>query len=596
VVVATSGEPAGREPSGPTAAPERLVRLLTWSLLVGLCLAAALGFGLGHAGEHLLWSTWFVAAPGTSASLLLGVAAFVGLAACGEGRRRGLWRLAASACLAFVWVSYRVLSMGDGKDWRGAAEAGWLGASEPLSSLVLAGVAHTAGMLAIEWLPPVFGLVASCAWLWATDRWVATDRAHGRLAGRLVAALVWVSSGLFATFFHGFVENTQLGVSCLILGLAQVSASVAPTVERRADPRLGPLLFGSAWLALAAATHLQYAGMAAVALAAAVGGIAPRGWWQVARGVAAVALGSGTIVAAALASVRVAPFQMSRSNIAGGPDGRLLVPFCDAAGQWFGPGLLLSADHLSLVVRALCFASPVFVVVAVVAVATRGALVRACAQRPVLVFAGVAYVGFVSLYGFDLGWPGDLDLMVTMSASLSLLWTVGLLAVLPAMARWGRVAVLAGLAAAAWLTLAQVEPIVYHRSLTLAQANSPSASLSVVGANPAGGPIRIVARSGVEVRLSARGRAGAAVVIGKGVQQPAVGGDPYGRGVIDVLVPRIDADSVIHTGVFDAEGEASCLWTVTPLADGRHPGVQMFVAPGADTAPCLSAALYFVLE
>lgn len=551
-------------------------RLRTASILLAAALVVALAGAWPFVAVHA------VNPPRLAAPHPLWVAcavAFVAVATFGAGPARPLWRFVASAFPFVAWCSFRVLTMGDGAWWRPATADGTVSRAEPLSSLVYAVVHRAFGADAIEWIPPVAGLFAAWAWLCSTDRLLGQRHpTDARL--RLLAALLWLASGVPVLFCHRYVEHTQIGVAPLLLGVAHATAWA------RAEPQRGTrdLLFGGGLLAVAALTHLQYSGMlVAAAIAVALlarrrgASAALRLGWPFAAGVVGVA-------AAAAAVVWASPFALIHGSIYGGADGRLLVT----------PAELLAPAHVAMVATALAFAVPMALPFAV------GVLLRwrALAAEPpgdlVLVATAAAYLAFVSLFGFDLGWPRDVDLMTSMSVGLALLVAVDLAPRLAGAAPAARALLLVCLAVAIAWAAAAAARLVRPRWHDLSQRNSPLATLLVDGAAGAAQdvPHRVPAALGQTVELTVRGTPGYDYWVLVGAPAPACEGDPYGS-VGDIRIGDL-REALVGYGTLDARGEAVVRWTVAERPGGGWPGLQALVFPGgAHDRNVATAAFYF---
>lgn len=582
---------AARAPKDSHAAvlAQRCVTVLLL-LLAGavLALGAAWPF-TGFSSTYGRWLGW------PYASMVALVCLYLAAAVRGSGRRRWLWQLAASACLGVIWSSFRVLSMGDSHWWRKATADGTVSYAEPLSSLAHGLVFSSLGAGALEWMAPVVGFIATFVWLRVSDRLFVRAEGPAAVFARFVAALLWVSSGICAVFFHRYVEHSQIGVPLLVLGLANLttwSRNVA-SATGGADVRSGHLFAGMAQLAIAALSHLQYAGMLAAGLGSALLVGSRLGLRRVARDMALLLAMVAGLIGATFAVLKASPFRVVTGSVAGGGDGVWLVPLVGGGGSWFEPGALLSASHLASVARTIVFACPLALPFAL---AVPWCLRRGADPSRDLVLAGtaLAYVLFVSLYSFDLGWPNDLDLMVAMSPSLLLLVTAWLL---PASQQWSpgrRIALTALLLAAATATWCLVAPLVRPVSSVLSQRNSSAASLYVQGIGEGAAPFRVPVEPGASIEFHASGPPGSEFWICKGVPSPACEGNPYG-GVADIeFVNGLEPSVFVHVGVFDAEGKATATWTVQPLADGRLPGVQMIVFDRQQVRTSqTSAAFYF---
>lgn len=526
--------------------------------------------------------------------------AFVAIASLGAGRTRSVWRFVASACLFAGWASCRVLTMGDGAWWRQATAEGIVSRAEPLSSLVYTTVHRLGGPGAIDWIPPVAGFVATWAWLTATDRLLGDRKPLARLS----AATLWLASGVQVLFCHQYIEHTQLGIGALILGLGYLTAwtrRVDGTVENTSGNtakttaestinqgnRAGrsSLVCGSALLTVAALSHLQYAGMLVAALGMVVlHGAGGCGLRELLRVFAPAGAAIAAVVAITAAAVWLSPCQLMSGSIYGGVDGRLLV----------APAEVLAPKHVALVSNALWFAVPMALPFAVFAMAHVRARAAAPAGDNVVAAAGAAYLVFLSLFGFDLGWPRDADLLTSMSPALSLLVAVVIVPRIVHGSAAQRLLLLGCLAGAVAFTSAATARLIRPRWHSLSQQNTALAALFVDGVNAAAdaAPYRVSAARGATFELRVRGTPGYSFWVLRGQPAPACEGNPYGS-VADVRVGDLSA-SFVHYGALDERGEATFTWSVAMLPDGGWPGLQALVFPGeAHDLNVASAAYYF---
>ena len=557
--------------------------------LAAAALAGALLLLWPWTGWRDPWSTWL----GWPSPLqVVGLVAFV--AAAGSlWQRRWLGKLLAVLSLGAVFASHRVLTMGDGHWWRTASREGTVTWAEPWSSHLQAVLYRLGGPAALEWLPVVCGMLATWVWLSISDELVARGGSSRRTA--TASALLWASGGVHSAFFHRYVEHSQIGVPLLLLGLAALtrwSRAVAvepagsPTAER--DFRCGALALLSAAL-----LHLQYSGM----FVAAVGAAWIVGWRHgVRRSLRRLLEVWGAVAVAAGATValfRCGPFTPFFGSVGGGADQRLLTPFVDAQGSWTGGDALFGTAHLGLTASLLVVAVPVAVPFFVALLLPRS---RArAATELVASSAAFAWLLFVSLYGFDLGWPTDADLMLCMSVALCW-WVAGWLLPVVTAATGARLAAISlGLVLAVVATWAVIAPLVRPLHAVLSQPNSARAELLLDGvASAAGpGPFRVPAAIGATFTLRARGAPGREFWILRGPPSPAVEGHPYG-GVADIVV-ELQPANFVHAGRFAADGTATAAMVLQALPDGTLPGIQMIVfeQPGT-TKSITSAAYYFV--
>ncbi|MCB9884311.1 MAG: hypothetical protein H6838_02400 [Planctomycetes bacterium] len=517
-------------------------------LAVGLATAP---FALLHAGRLV------VLTPGPPLRVwaaLLGAALLaLLLTRRGVGER---WRnLLLSLALGGLWVSCRAMPLGDAYLWRRHAGDGVVTWSEMGSSALYALVARLLGPGAIEWLSPLAGIVATWCWLQV----LASLRRAGEPATRITVLgdlLVWMGSGVMVTFCFGYVEHTQWGVAPLLLACGSWSRYPHAALPGRA------FAIGASWLGLAAMMHAQYVGLLVAIPLLALANVPRRGLRA-----ALLDLVSGVIAVLAVAAgvfglVWLSGLRIVSGHVHGGADGQLLMPF----------GALLGAEHLTLVGLVLLFAVPALAAACLVVLfSLRTALAGVRGGGIELLAAG--YVAFVVLMQFDLGWPQDVDLMVTMSAPLSLLVARLLHHGLDRAHRPIRSALLLGLFALLFSTWSIAGPLLRPIDAPVAQQNQPGATLLLTG------------RDGDQVTLEVRGPAGAPFVVFEGPPSPGYSGFAY-SGRIDLrLADKLLDTPKVAAGTLDAQGIATVRYAPRRDAGGALLAVQAMVSQPVASQP-----------
>jgi len=538
-----------------------------------------------------LWLHWAGAPP---FRVVLAVAGFVTVAVvCARRTSSWRWHAVAATCLFAGWASCRVLTMGDAYWLRRAAADGVVTASSPGSGLLCHLTAMAFGMPALEWIAPV------CGWL-ATFLWMSTTTPRlGRVEGvspadaSRVTGLLWLGAGVCAVFFHGHVEHTQPGVPLMIVGIDRLRSSLLVPPQVGGTGGRGSLLLGMAALTCAALMHLQFAGLAVVAAGAVLAGRA-----RLRAGLPMDLVASAAAVVACVAAGRVvlhlSGCTLVAGDVHGGPDGALLVPLRGADGSWFGEGALLSRSHTTLVAGALLFAAPAAFAWALGAVVPAWRRANWSPDELVLAAGACAYLAFLASCGFDLGWPLDVDLMVTMSPALLVFLAEPLARATAAGAgRWRR-AVWGLLALGVVSTWALVGPLVRARGDDLSQDNTALATLRVDGVGSGRGPFRVRFDAETPVLLEVAGPPGAPFGVFRGRPRPVAGGHPYG-GVADIdLGPTLTPDLLVFQGLLDADGRATFSWRALPFEDGELPGIQALIGQRERwKMERMSAAFYF---
>lgn len=505
----------------------------------------------------------------------------VGLIACLLGPRRlgiGAFTTIVTVGLLAAWLLCRATTMGDSIQWRNVMATERISLAETGSSLAYR-LVFSIAPAAVDFVAPCLGTVATVLWLRCNQRAAAPDAVHERLR---MAALAWLSSGILAAFFRGYVEHTQLGVLFLVLALGQLR-STTPIADAEAGASTRSLARFGLWIGVAGFTHLHYVGFAPVAFVVCLA----QPWPFVRRLTTGAALTLLPILmtGGGIALVHLAGAEFSMESFHGG-SGSLWMPLVSANG-WFAPGTLLSPDRLSLTAGVLCFAAPTWIVALPLLVwSARGGGARRLLE-PLLPAA--AYLTLMAGFEFDLGWPRDIDLMV--ASSPALLWLIleglgrrqpGSAAPMLVIGLWVPLSVVT------WLLIA---PLVRPVGDSPRQANSEAASLTVGDTIAPGGPVRI-ARPGTgdRVPIAVRAKPGATFFVLQGTKAPGAIEHPY-DGSWDIAHPgRFEETPVVVTGTIGPDGWFRCeiVWD-----DAQRPANIGWQAIVLDPRLHLTAAYYF---
>jgi len=370
--------------------------------------------------------------------------AFVGLAAAVAavlsarlvGARRADVLVAVVLGLTYVSLHNRD-GMGDGGIWKllSLDDTGHLWTSSYLSHLLLRGLYRVFDNL--PYYAPVLGTLTALG-VFRCLRAVLPD---ARVGTYVVSRLAYLGVGFHCIFLADFLETTMPSVVVALLGVPSLVRYVTEDDNRRAVRRL---VEATAALVLAACFHGQF-----VMLLPAVGvvGLVRLQRRRLRRTVVEAAAAAVTAVALVGAvwflTVVVLGFEAVKGDSAGGGDGKRFAPD------------LLGKAHLQTagsVVAWFVGAAVAAGVVACIALALRRA---GFLRRPPALVAGLLAAGwlaFAFLWGFDLGYPHEADLMMSMGAlavPAFALWSEAATRVIPRLAVVG--ASLLGVAAQAFI-------------------------------------------------------------------------------------------------------------------------------------------------
>jgi len=555
--------------------------LIGLQIVLALAVLVAVAFYLSDAGRYLVTSP----APPVRVWLLLACAAAASVFAA----RSADWlrNTILLGLLAALWLSCRAMPLGDGHLWRRLAMAGEVSWSELGSTTLYAAAARWLGPGALAWLSPAAGVLSTWCWLHVHAQLRRASGTALTATTMFLETMTWLSSGLLVVFLFGFVEQTQWSVPPLLLACGHFwhySNAAAATDLRERDPRRH-LLLAVAWLTLAGAMHAQHLGLLlGVPMLIA---LRRRGAWRALGIDLSLALaGVAAVLGAVLLAVRGLGFSIVAGHVHGGADGRLLLSLTE----------LFAPAHCSLIGLVLAFAAPVAVLVALATIHRPLTAARSSGDAGLLLLS-LGYLAFVVLMGFDLGWPQDVDLMVTMSPPL-LLWSARQLTANAATAGAGRRALLSlGLLLLGSATWCICGPLLRAREATFEQDNGPNATLRIDGSKAERGALRRRSSTpGEVVQVEVIGPPGSSWLAYEGPAHPGYSGFAY-SGLIDLQL----ADAVLQTprvgaGILDREGRAHFAYTLKAAPNGALLAIQAVVAQAASgpVKERFSAAAFFL--
>jgi hypothetical protein len=212
----------------------------------------------------------------------------------------------------------------------------------------------------------------------------------------LATRLLLLSAGAHLVFFRGLVETPPPALPVLTAGIWSV-------LNYTEDPRRS-VAPPSALLTLAVLFHGQNliylsAFVASVGIA---GSLDKNGKWRVIRDLAKAVVASALVLALVIAITAANGYEIVKGDSAGGGDSRILS------------NQIFDLDHLFQVAMIQFLAFGVVIVVvplAIIGFRWRGE-VHPFPIHPVLSLLVLASLTFTMLWGFDLGFPRDYDLMI----------------------------------------------------------------------------------------------------------------------------------------------------------------------------------------
>ncbi len=383
-------------------------------LLLGLLACALLPPG------RLRVFTWGQLPPLRHALVAL---AFLGLAAACRWRPgRALPHALMAATLGAAWISLGSQPLGDHDAWRNLAHTATLTLSEPLANLAFRLAQAGFGPHGLDYVAPCFGVLTALAYLGFVERAVVPlAQGHAGFA-RVFAAAAFVLSGLPLLFFRGYVENAFLSLPPLFLGLAALHGYADGS--KAAALRAGLLARAGVWLALAMLVH----GVSAPSLVAAACATAcvhppwlrPKAW---AMDLARLLLVVLSCMALVLGFLWLMGFSFHEGHALGGADQSHFTPLVREGAALGYPFAMFDFAHFVDVGDILVCVLPLWPCLFLLARRqVREQAAELLDRTPALGVAAFGALLCTFLFGFDLGFPLDYDLMAVMPAPALLLW------------------------------------------------------------------------------------------------------------------------------------------------------------------------------
>lgn len=229
-----------------------------------------------------------------------------------------------------------------------------------------------------------------------------------RWAWMKIGSLFFLGSALHVVFIRDYYEATLIGIPFLLWSL-WAFVRYLRTEERGTRW----LVLGSALLTLAALTHGQNAYLAPIAFAAPL--LRERDPGSAARN-GAIVLGTAVVVFVATLIVTSAMgYAIVAGDIYGGGDKETFVPLTEAGLAGAAVFLFFSADHFLQIANILFIVVPTGTFIAATLLWKRWNNALALDRTDAfLSICALGYIAFITLFNFDLRFPSDLDLMVTM--------------------------------------------------------------------------------------------------------------------------------------------------------------------------------------
>lgn len=320
-------------------------------------------------------------------------------------------RIASVLILVGLYITFRGPVLGD--DWARTLHFATR-TDVHLSSVMAHGIYFAASFLGIAaaYVPVIAGGVASFVML-TTLREMFPQQSRDYF----FATLLYFGAGLHILFLFDYIETTGLSVPAL----AAFYWAAHRYLAKKNSEAFAYAYLSAAFLGLATAIHTMNAGMVPLFLImVAMRRASARSWKTLAIESAA---GLAIIAVIYFASVGILAFlkyAIVTGDLHGGGDGKLLVPlFVTTSGMerytFFTVKHFIEAANILSISYASAFAVPFLCVLS-----KRYASFFSDKRNVLAGFGCLAYISFVLLFNFDLGYPTDLDLMLALSTPMVL--------------------------------------------------------------------------------------------------------------------------------------------------------------------------------
>jgi len=352
-----------------------------------------------------------------------------------------------AAILAAMYASARVVPLGDHDLWIRAAAGNQLPGSEILA-MALYAAAQRAG-IGLDYVPIAIGTVSGFLYLQVCDHLLASGGNLSARRAKILAGLLYLGSGVQLLFFRQYVENTPPSIPFLLLYVF-FAVSYLRGRRRGFDWNLS---FSALALLLACMTHGQNVFLTpSLAILIVLRRLLRKQYLASLRDVgASVGLAAG-VFAGIYYGLQALGFHILQGNIRGGGDKIMFVPLHDVPSPWVD-FTFFSVSHLLQLSNTIVLVCPVAAMALVLGLRSSLAGCRAGChahagvsmsdllspdsntwprggchghathregldEHLFLVILGLGYLGFACLWNFDLGFPGDYDLMTSMGILL----------------------------------------------------------------------------------------------------------------------------------------------------------------------------------
>lgn len=327
-----------------------------------------------------------------------------------------------SLLLLMLYMSFSVpAGVGDSRAWIRYASTKDIWTSNVLGGLIY----HWAFLKHIDlnFLPPFAGFFSALAAFFVARELRLSDQRF----------VFWfLVTGVHAIFFKNYVETVIWSVPFVLIYILYIIRYLRSSTRFDSSILLAGIALGLGCLAHGSVTFLTPSLPIAIFLRGIING-RKKFWWRILEFISSLAV-SGVVVFSIINTVRFYGFHFVTTDMDGGPNGKFVPihPTLAMRENIFFHFTMFSWPHLTEISNIFLLMSPIVAGVAFFV------LLRMFKKQitvfkietvwlSVLVF-GV--IGFISLWGFDIGYPGDYDLMVGFGYII-LFWVVHLLQEFP---------------------------------------------------------------------------------------------------------------------------------------------------------------------
>lgn len=317
-----------------------------------------------------------------------------------------------------IYLTFQVQPLGDHDHWVSQAKQNTLWASELLSNFLYYSV--QANGLDIRYIAPVFGFFVFLIYMALGRKFLFDGRSDGFT---FIYRVGYWSIGVSGLYFFDYIENTLLSIPFVLL---YFYFSLSFLVDKSSG--FGTFVIAGVMLALACLFHGQNLFLLpsiyfilffnSVICLHDTKEVFRRLVW-----VSSVFLG---VMSAVFFMLSIAGFGLSMGNVVGGGDGKMFVSISSEDATIYSRYFMFSFDHLLDISRIVVQAAPTSIVFSLIFLL--GGIRKLTSKLlldidPVLFALGMfscCYIVFAFLWNFDLGFPIDLDLMVSLGVSIGL--------------------------------------------------------------------------------------------------------------------------------------------------------------------------------